>query len=187
MTGLEKCLNSVCFSSTPWDDIAPHLSLAATCFKERGQTFLNIKKISQWRWSTFSIRTFSNTLYWQQQNVTSNICITVVKHFPVYILPTNYSVQQLLLEGTGVRPRRKVWIFQRFCLTSQAMDECLHVWPKLESLQMRATMSAEGNLSCFELVGVPLEAIGTSRLVIEPMAITSIVQLDDGTLCHLGS
>ena len=47
---------------------------------------------------------------------------------------------------------------------------------------MRATMSAEGNLSCFELVGVPLEAIGTSRLVIEPMAITSIVQLDDRRL-----
>ena len=67
------------------------------------------------------------------------------------------------------------------------MDECLHVWPKLDSLQMRGTMSAEGNLSCFELVGVPLEAIGTSRLVIEPMAITSIVQSDDDTLCHLRS
>ena len=110
-----------------------------------------------------------------------------MKYFPVYILPTNYSVQQLLLEGTGVRPRRKVRIFQRFCLTSQAMDECLHVWPKLDSLQMRATMSAEGNLSCFELFAVPLEAIGTSRLVIEPMAITSIVQLDAGTFCHLRS
>lgn len=65
------------------------------------------------------------------------------------------------------------------------MDECLHVWPKLDSLQMRATMSAEGNLSCFELFAVPLEAIGTSRLVIEPMAITSIVQLDDRRLTFL--
>ena len=50
---------------------------------------------------------------------------------------------------------------------------------------MRATMSAEGNLSCFELFAVPLEAIGTSRLVIEPMAITSIVQLDDRRLTFL--
>ena len=42
-----------------------------------------------------------------------------------------------------------------------------------------------GKFELLRALRVPLEAIGTSRLVIEPMAITSIVQLDDGTLCHL--
>ena len=137
------------------------------------------------------------TKYIFYQDLLKNIVLATAKSYIHYVsllwniflftfyLSTNYSVQQLLLEGTGDRPRRKVRIFQRFCLTSQAMDECLHVWPKLDSLQMRGTMSTEGNLSCFELVGVPLEAIGTSRLVIEPMAITSIVQLDDRRLTFL--
>ena len=154
--------------------------------KREGKRFLKSRKSANEDEVHF-LRGPSQTHCIGNSKILHPLCITVVKHFPVNILPTNYSVQQLLLEGTGVRPRRKVWIFQRFCLTSQAMDECLHVWPKLESLQMRATMSAEGNLSCFELFAVPLEAIGTSRLVIEPMAITSIVQLDDGTLCHLRS
>ena len=44
MTGLDKCLNSLCFSWTTWDDIAPHLTWQLRVSKREGKRFLTLRK-----------------------------------------------------------------------------------------------------------------------------------------------